>query len=376
MLSAEDIIGALQDCFAKDVEIRFRHFVRSTPATHWLIATDFVLTGEERRNDAFAFSVIPFDSGWDAIVGDIRAAGTKDIKKVRSIAPSMLSYLRADRRFHFCFLPNRDRHNLVTLPMVQDAIDRSISQMRQWQNQSDRVDTIKAFQGLQQDAKARRFNVPLFNDMVLTATLASWLSVLLAKHARADLVLWLPDRDKMTSAYGGIIHQMFNVSFSGLCERLGINERLTQLAIAHEPVPDAKRAWYDDFVRIPDHIAGAMARWDFVANKITSDPPKHVEMVEKVIADHPALAIIPINFNVFGVAASQVVASSVTAQTSGGHLPIPFWAVLDFAVAEQTEPLRRAVHRKLGKQLLSWTSWASVEYIMRPGYARRYGDET
>ncbi len=374
MLSAEDLIGALQDCFAKDVEIRFRHFVSNTNATYWLIAADFVLTGHERRNDAFGFSVIPYDTGWDAILGDLRAAGVKDLKQVRSISPSMLSYLKADRRFHFCFLANQDRHELSARFDVQRAIDRALQTMERWEDVERHSSTIRAFRKLRQEAAAGNFNYRLFNDILLTALVAAWLSYLLVKHARADLILWLPDRDKMTSAYGGIIHEMFVVNFSGLCQRCGFDQHLTSLAIAHEPDQKAKHTWYDDFVRVPDHIVGAMARWDLKANSVTANHPKHVEILEEVIADNSTAATIKLHFSVFDVRAAQLVVSKSTGPLEGRHPYTPPWAILDFVVAEQVEPLKRAKRRNL-HALLSSTACTTFAYLLRPGHARRPGHE-
>ena len=87
--TAENIINCLKD----DAEIDFRAFVRENSSTKWIIAADFVLTGDERINDAFAFTIFPYDADINSMMREINGICRNDIKNLKVVSNKMISEL-------------------------------------------------------------------------------------------------------------------------------------------------------------------------------------------------------------------------------------------------------------------------------------------
>jgi hypothetical protein len=69
---------------------------------------------------------------------------------------------------------------------------------------------------------------------------------------------------------------------------------------------DGQSAWFDDLIRAPDYIAGAMARWDFWADQGSPVRPKVAEVIERAIAENPNLVIFAIRCSVFGISCFRI----------------------------------------------------------------------
>src|SRR5665213_2357514 len=104
LASVDTVFSILDSSFANGAEIYFRQFVRRSAVVKWMIGADFVINEPAAVHDAFAFTVFPHHTDFNSAQLEIGRVFPRDIKGTRLIAESMVDYLRAPKRFHFCFL--------------------------------------------------------------------------------------------------------------------------------------------------------------------------------------------------------------------------------------------------------------------------------
>jgi hypothetical protein len=91
---------------------------------------------------------------------------------------------------------------------------------------------------------------------------------------------------------------MFCVNFSALCQQNGIDERPTRLAIGIPNANDlANKMWFDELIRVPDHIAGAVSAFPFEIGRVSGAiDPKFQQILEHSLADNPNHIIVALQF--------------------------------------------------------------------------------
>ena len=115
----------------------------------------------------------------------------------------------------------------------------------------------------------------------------------------------------MTTAFDGIVHDMAFLNFHSACELERVQKNRILLSNATDPhARNGQAAWFDDLIRAPDHIAGAIARWDFWADQDPLVSPKVVEVIESAIAENPNLIILAIRCSLFGISSFRARAFS------------------------------------------------------------------
>lgn len=162
--------------------------------------------------------------------------------------------------------------------------------------------------------------------------------MLIAKHSRPEIIMWAFDRDAMTTAFDGIVYDMAYLNFHSACEMEREQKNRTSVSNAVDPhAMNGQSAWLDDLIRAPDHIAGAIAGWDFRADQGSLLSPKVAEVIESAIVENPNLIILAIRCSLFGISCSRVRAFSRanTNRAAYDHKPVD---LVDYLVS--------SVHRK------------------------------
>lgn len=109
MIAPNIFFEQLFETFDKSSIQPFRNFVaRNAGVTKWMIAADYCLHDRSRPNNAFVFSVIPYDDWFGALRDEIRSSLPRDIKKTKTVERATTDFLASDRRFHIAFLSDSD----------------------------------------------------------------------------------------------------------------------------------------------------------------------------------------------------------------------------------------------------------------------------
>lgn len=313
------IIRCLFETFDKSAVLLFREFLAAqTSITSWLVASDYCLHDASRPADCFAFSIIPYDDNLQNTLDSIQHAVPRDIKKAKTINEETITFLQDPRRFHICFRLDKDRLVFTNsadtdpLTIAREIIRLSTDWALRVGHDAQQIARMKK---LQQASLKKRFNVALMSDIVLLATFYSFVSLLLVREGRPQIIGWFSDRDKMTTWCDGVLWYYILEAVVDLGEQLqipvkdihfviGVPEAV-QLTAQPNSTSSAKPMWFDELIRLADHFAGTLAAWDTKTNTVLGKMDKFVRMFEDVIADARNLVILDLKIGHEGLLQSS-----------------------------------------------------------------------
>lgn len=96
----------------------------------------------------------------------------------------------------------------------------------------------------------------------------------------------------MTTWAEGAVWVLGTENLHGLAEHFGIAIPKGSPDIAL-PTPNAGKdaMWFDEFIRLPDYIAGILAAWNLKSNLIPGENDKYSTLATEVIADSKNTAV-------------------------------------------------------------------------------------
>lgn len=303
MIPPEDFIKNIFTTFDGSAINEFRAFLENNRGVKkWMIAADYCIHDTNRPNNAYAFTIIPYDAYPDQLKQEINASLPKDLKKTKKIDEAARDFLNHPRRFHIGFVLQGDPavfNNGDDTPPLTVA-RQSVAATLAWAEEMGRSsEAIRKLKLLKQESLANRFNHKLLADLYVLSYLFAFVSVLLARERHIDIVGWFSDRDRMTTWCEGVIWNLGTETVYGIAQRLNIPfpEGMPIVAI---PVLGASEnpMWFDEFIRLPDYIAGILAAWDFSTNQLPmSGQNKYLRLAEDVVADSENMIVIKIRYD-------------------------------------------------------------------------------
>lgn len=311
MIQPTDFLRVLFETFDKSSIADYRNFLKANlQVKRWIIAADFCLHDKDRPNHAFAFTIIPYDAYPDALKDKIRGALPKDLKKTKRIRDAAVSFLAHPGRFHFAFVfekPPAVFYNgpgSEALKVARESLDITVDTMMKMERGKE---TLRPLKELKQQSLASNFNIELLADMYVLSYLFSFVTILLARERPVEIVGWFSDRDSMTSWCNGVVWIIGHENLHGLAEHFNVSIAADMPLIA-VPTPNAGKnaMWYDEFIRLPDYIAGILAAWNFATNELPGAKEKYLQLAKDVVADARNIAVIKIRWD-DGVQCSRIV---------------------------------------------------------------------
>lgn len=285
------IVQVLRSTFAQGIDSSLRDYVRWHRTRRWLLFSDYVLGQANRHNDTFAFTLVPAGRHLEIIGRDIRRLSDRDLKDCSKVSPSMMQLLQDHRIMTFCFLVPRKRSQQVE--DARAAIAATLAMTKEWRNRGVALPMIKRLEEMRRQALSRSFNVRLLDDMIFASTFAAYLTAQLCRFGPTERVGWFSDVDKITTAFGGFVNDMYAANVRGLCQQLVPGWQGPALGVNQIPLP-GERLWCEQHLRIPDHFAGVMAAWNLRTNEIPSASPKYLPVLAEAIADRKNVHLIKI----------------------------------------------------------------------------------
>jgi hypothetical protein len=278
---------------SKDVENKFARFLKQRGVTKWIISTDFCIGDKARAKDAFAFVVFPAGDELNATMERLNRVPKKDLKETR-LRPSseLMRLLRKGKIFSFCFLSERENKLFTDAVAARTCLDNSIALMESWENRERCQDIIKKVRAMRTEANKSSLSLKLLTHIILCCALAAFIAALITKHGKAELIGWVPDRDRITEAYSNIAPILFSVNVAALSERMKFQQ--PKLGIFTQKNDNL---WCDPYIRVADFVAGAAAAFNPPDLGLVS--PKIASMMQ-TFADNPYLAIFLLKFDVDG----------------------------------------------------------------------------
>ena len=298
--SDRSIGGAIFDALSarlEDFGPTFAKYVEEYETNRWLLFSDYVLQHPGRPNDAFVFSVLPAGDYLPALTADFQGIAKKDFKDIQEVSEPMLRLLSDKRLFTFCFVVDPTRVITRNVSIVQGMLDRNIARLVAKPDASARGEDIRKMKAMRRKATAKGFNVRLFDNIIVAATLAGFISYLICKTRRAARIGWFSDRDSITAAHEAFAHHLYATNVTVFCQdkldgwpgpMLGVNAT----------VAEGGAFWCDSFLRVSDYFAGLVSAWNIDQNTVPSPPAKYLQVLTQGIAGHPNVRVLRLIFSV------------------------------------------------------------------------------
>lgn len=313
MNGQKEIFTALLSTIDKGAIGDLRTFLQAhRGVTKWMVTSDYCIGDQGRTRDALAFTLVPYDAEFAQLKADASAGLRRDLKDIKYLSPEGVAYLRDERRFHLVVMLDRDRqviadHTGVGQSALLVAREAAESIVQNLPDQSAASESLKRARAYRERTRANSFNVKLFGDQIIVSAILGLLAALLIREAGARAIGWFSDRDAIVDFGDGLFWDMTITAARGISESLGLEHSGVEwLRAGPDPEPAAQAMWFDDFLRTPDHLAGALSAWDLDANLVPGKHRKYLQLIQDVVADAKNIVVLQLVLDERGTAASRL----------------------------------------------------------------------
>ena len=164
-------------------------------------------------------------------------------------------------------------------------------------------------QRLQRGVSAKGYNHRLLADIFLLAAMFAALSIALLRERPGARTVWMSDRDRMTNWCGGALWHIAQLNLRGMSEAMGVDRGAEAPGVC--VLSTDGTMWFDEMVRLPDHMAGALSAWDMVFDEPAPSSRRKLvsDMLRDVFAYADNVAVIRLRAERDGFGWSRVVFS-------------------------------------------------------------------
>lgn len=313
MMNPADFADCFIETFDKSARSVFQRWLARLPAaTKWIIAADFSLHDAKRPQDCFAFSIIPYDRYPHEFAEEVSQKLPRDLKNSKTLEDAGVAWLRDPRHFHILIPMHQDRmyysdisgSKAKAIEVARQSLVGDLAGMVRLERHKEQIDR---FRSAVTRSRANSFKLRLFSDLTLLSLYLAIASLLLCRERKPAMISWFCDRDKMTNYLDGIVWDYATENFRGLAQRAGIDIADVEPVIG---VPDRSSGtevmWFDQYIRAPDWLAGAIAAWDRSTNRLAGESTKYVRLIDEVIADSDNTVILPVYLDGEGVKVTRL----------------------------------------------------------------------
>jgi len=159
--------------------------------------------------------------------------------------------------------------------------------MERWPKKK-REEFIHKMKSFRNYLNRKEIDVKILSDIGVTVHIISAIIEFLLIKTNTKHILWISDRDKITDFQDGIVHQLIRLGYSNLLKKRVSDHEV--YGFIESKQYDKER--FDELIRIPDYICGALASMDFDdSDKV---PEKHYNLFDKSIVDNDRICIMHI----------------------------------------------------------------------------------
>ncbi len=238
----------------------------------WLIVSDYCIDNKKKSNDVATYTIFPYIQDFQKMQRSIKKLSPTDIKNKRSINPYFITYLKDDMFFHFSFIINDVK--ALTFSKEKDGRRIALSQINNLEFQIDNwVNSLSISEEYSKKLKKKLLlvkekmnrssaNVKLYRNTILLSFFAGYISFLIARYSSPKRIGWFSDRDAIIESYQNIAADLLSMNYNGLCQKHSISSTKTKIIFGIPSLNEKNEMWYDELIKIPDHIAGTISDWD------------------------------------------------------------------------------------------------------------------
>lgn len=264
-----------------------KYFCKLKEVNSWYISSDYCLDDKDKPNDVMTFTIFPFDHPY-TIRDGIKQYLPKDIKDFKNLSEKALNYIKTFPYFFSMAFIIEHKNDMFKLEENKSLLNDVIKHMENWPKpkKEEFIHKMKKFRSY---LNRKDVDLKTLSDMAITSNIMSFIIEFLMIKANAKHIMWISDRDRITDFQDGIVSEFVRLGYANL-----VNNRVPDKEVyGFWGGKEYDKKIFDEFVRIPDYISGALAAIDFEdSNNI---PEKHYKLFDKGIIDNDRICIMHID---------------------------------------------------------------------------------
>ncbi|MBY5441866.1 hypothetical protein ELH91_07930 [Rhizobium leguminosarum] len=272
-----ELLGLLNTSY-RTVALEMEQWFAQYPSgSAWNVFSDYCIGDEKKANDAFAFAIVLNHDTQANISEYIAAVAPSDLKGSRSASEGLIRYLKSPVVFSVSYIVERqsrilrdyitDENIIGALPDLRQVMAQIVKEAPGTAPYYTSVDRRLA--AFEQEMKRKKRNSNLARQMFLCAAFAAMLFLHLDATKDPLTIRWISDRDAMFDKFDRVTFDLAFIYFQLLRRQTGKISYYPEILFGM-PGWDGKNE-YNEFIRIPDYLAGTAADISLPSMTFTHD---------------------------------------------------------------------------------------------------------
>jgi len=242
--------------------------------SRWACSSDYCFNDRNKSNNVMTFTLIPCIDDFNNLSKFLSKIARVDIKKTKYVPKEFTDFLKTYPIINFSFIINDKKkifgseNNIVKgnfentfIFMKKQYVEWSKKQPNQRKYFNKTLKKINCILQLIKNSK----KIKQIRYMLLVTFLGAYVSSkVLQQLKNIELFGWFSDRDAINEVCNNFSIELFQYYLHGLVG----GKNITFVA---SPASSKDNAFYEEFVRIPDYIAGTLADYNIQNNTITKN---------------------------------------------------------------------------------------------------------
>jgi hypothetical protein len=239
----------------------------------WTCYSDYCFGDSNKPNDVVCFTLIPYVVDFEELCDNIQALANVDIKKTRKVRDEFVEFLKSFPLINFSFILNDKKkifgkdHDAVkkSLKATYTEIKKKYSEWskNQPEQREDYKQIIKKLNCIIQLIDSNK-KIKQIIDMTLVTFIGAYVCSRVIKDLDLEIFGWFSDRDAINEICDNSSISLFHTYLHGFLDG-------KPFQFVASPAGSTDNPFYEQLVRIPDYVAGALADYDMENDLISKD---------------------------------------------------------------------------------------------------------
>jgi hypothetical protein len=265
----KELIDKFLEVLDKTESNYFKRFLHALPENSaWYLISDYCIDDSSKFNDVITFSLLCNYDNHGNIKDVINSLAPKDLKKTKNINEGFLEYLNSPFVYHFSLVIPRKEELLAKL-LNKIQLDKLIDWIYQVYDNSKQVnvkmisfcnEAQQRLKLVQRELQRQGHNKKLIREILLTSSFGTSIMYLLQKYSSPSKIAWVSDRDAIIDKFDGFVFDNMYFWYEISVTDQSFEKVNTEIVFV-EPEKIGIN-YFDELIRIPDYVAGALASID------------------------------------------------------------------------------------------------------------------
>lgn len=255
-------------------QIESNYLVNLKHVRKWKCFTDYCFDDKNKANNVVTFSIIPYITDYFILEAFLKEKVRADLKNSKTVHKDFIQFLNKYPLINFSFILN-DRKKLFGETAIKQKenllseYSRIKEQYQVWiSNEPDKIayysGYIKKINACLNDIR-RDKKIKIYIDILLVSFLGAYVSNLIVSRVNhLETFGWFSDRDRIGDIEDSLVLYLFHNNLHGLMNSKNFN-------FAATPARSTTKIFYEEYIKIPDYIAGTLADYNMKDNLISKE---------------------------------------------------------------------------------------------------------